>query len=470
MEIDTGLSRPVNQNPYPRGPAQRAFIEETIEENLKGGIIRPSYSPWASPVCIIRKKDGYFRFAIDYRKLNEVTKREIYPMPRVDDTLDTLKDAKYMTTLDLASGYWTVPLKESDKAKTAFITHHGLYEYNVMPYGLCNAPSVFSRLMDAVMAGLKWQCVLVFIDDILIYSNTFEQHLVDIVKVFERLRTANLTMKPSKCHFCRPKLSYLGHEISPAGIKPDPLKVQALEAFEFSEPEKAGKPRKTAVKKIQSFLGLAQYYRRFIKNYSVIAKPLNELTRDSVKWVWTDKVQKAFVTLKKRLSSAPLLAYPNFNQPFTLQTDACKDGLGAVLCQRSSSTETAPAREIVIAYASRALTDAEAAWIGGVKEWEALAIVWACELFKDYLIGRQFVVQTDHSNLQWLLQQKNGRLERWAMRLLEFDFLLQYRPGASNANADALSRHPWTGLPQDLPHSPAGPLLATLSDSQNLSK
>ena len=389
-------------------------------------------------------------------------------MPRVDDTLDALKDVKYMTTLDLASGYWTVPIKESDKAKTAFITHHGLFEYNVMPYGLCNAPAIFSRLMDAVLAGLKWQCVLVFIDDILVYSTSFEQHLVDIVKVFHRLRKANLTMKPSKCHFCRPKLQYLGHEISTNGIKPDPSKVQALNAFEFTEKDKTGLPKKTVIKKLQSFLGLAQYYRRFIKNYASIAKPLTELTRDSVKWAWTAKTQHAFEKIKEKLCSAPILSYPDFNQPFILQTDAAKDGLGAVLCQRSPSTATSPAREAVIAYASRSLTDAEAKWIGGVKEWEALAIVWACELFKHYLIGRKFVVQTDHSNLQWLLQQKNGRLERWAMRLLEFDFLLQYRPGNSNANADALSRHPWTGKPQELPHSGAGPLLAHLSDSQAL--
>ena len=389
-------------------------------------------------------------------------------MPRVDDTLDALKDVKYMTTLDLASGFWTVPVKEEDKHKTAFITHQGLYEYNVMPYGLCNAPAMFSRLMDAVLAGLKWQCVLVFIDDILVYSSSFEQHLIDIVKVFNRLRKANLTMKPSKCHFCRPQLQYLGHEISPQGIKPDPSKVQALSAFELTEKEKAGKPLKSAVKRLQSFLGLAQYYRRFIKDYSKIAKPLHNLTRDSVSWVWDSKAQHAFDTIKQKLSSAPLLSYPDFNLPFTLQTDACKDGLGAVLCQHFPSTETCPAREVVIAYASRSLTDAEASWVGGVKEWEALAIVWACELFKHYLIGRKFIVQTDHSNLQWLLQQKNGRLERWAMRLLEFDFALQYRPGSSNANADALSRHPWTGEPQDLPHSPAGPLLAYLSDSENL--
>ena len=340
MEIDTGNSKPINQAPYPRGPAQRQFIESTLQENLDGGIIRKSISPWASPVCIIRKKDGYFRFAIDYRRLNTVTKREIYPMPRVDDTLDALKDVKYMTTLDLASGFWTVPVKEEDKHKTAFITHQGLYEYNVMPYGLCNAPAMFSRLMDAVLAGLKWQCVLVFIDDILVYSSSFEQHLIDIVKVFNRLRKANLTMKPSKCHFCRPQLQYLGHEISPQGIKPDPSKVQALSAFELTEKEKAGKPLKSAVKRLQSFLGLAQYYRRFIKDYSKIAKPLHNLTRDSVSWVWDSKAQHAFDTIKQKLSSAPLLSYPDFNLPFTLQTDACKDGLGAVLCQQFPSTET----------------------------------------------------------------------------------------------------------------------------------
>ena len=206
MDIDTGDALPTNQAPYPRGPAHREFIEKTIDENLEGNIIRPSFSPWASPVVIIRKKDNYFRFAIDYRKLNSVTKREIYPMPRVDDTLDALNGVKYMSTLDLASGYWSVPIREEDKQKTAFITHKGLYEYNFMPYGLSNAPAVFSCLMDAVTAGLKWQSVLTFIDDIFVYSKTFDDHLIHLVKLFERLRKANLTTKPSKCHFCRPKL------------------------------------------------------------------------------------------------------------------------------------------------------------------------------------------------------------------------------------------------------------------------
>ena len=374
-----------------------------------------------------------------------------------------------MSTLDLASGYWSVPIREEDKQKTAFITHKGLYEYNIMPYGLSNAPAVFSRLMDAVTAGLKWQSVLTFIDDILVYSKTFDDHLVHLVKLFERLRKANLTTKPSKCHFCRPKLIYLGHEISPEEVKPDPAKITALNAFELSTKERDGKPRKSAVKKIQSFLGLAQYYRKFIRNYSILAKPLTELTRESTPWHWSTQCQQAFETIKEKLSSAPLLAYPDFTQPFVIQTDACKAGLGAVLCQNRMATENSPAREVVIAFASRALTPDEAKWTGEVKEWEALAIVWACELFRHYLVGRKFVIQTDHANLQWLLQQKNGRLERWAMRLLEFDFLLQFKPGKANANADALSRHPWTGEPQSIEKSTSlQPLLFSISGPENL--
>ena len=443
MKIDTAEATPVNQAPYKRGPSEKEFIEKTIKENEDGKIIRKSHSPWASPVVIIRKKDGYFRFAIDYRKLNEVTKKDVYPMPRVDETLDALEGAKYLTTLDLASGYWSVPIEETDKEKTAFITHCGLYEYNVMPYGLSNAPSVFCRLMDAVLGGLKWQCVLVFVDDILIYSTSFEQHLKDIVRVFLRLRHANLSMKPAKCHFCRPSLIYLGHEISPKGIKPDPSKVVALNAFEMELYD--GRNKKKLVKRLQAFLGLAQYYRRFIPAFSTIARPLYNLTKDDVKWKWTELHQGAFDELKRKLTIAPVLCHPNFNFPFVLQTDACREGLGAVLCQHLPDGSGSEPQEVVIAYASRALSPAEAKWAGAGKEWEALAIVWACELFRHYLIGKKFTIETDHKNLQWLLNQKNGRLERWALRLVEFDFLLRYKKGSANSNADALSRQPWTG-------------------------
>ena len=439
MKIDTGDAHAVNQAPYKRAPAEKALIETTIKENEAGKIIRKSESPWASPVVLIRKKDGYFRFAIDYRKLNDVTKKDVYPMPRVDETLDALEGAKYLSTLDLASGYWSVPIQEKDKEKTAFVTHCGLYEYNVMPYGLCNAPSVFCRLMDAVLDGLKWQCVLVFVDDILIFSKSFEQHLVDITKVFLRLKHANLSMKPAKCFFCRPSLAYLGHEISPQGIKPDPSKVIALNAFTIEE--YTGKNQKKLVKTLQGFLRLAQYYRRFIKSFSAIARPLYHLTKDEVKWQWTAKHQAAFDEIKRKLTEAPILSHPNFNFPFILQTDACRVASAPVYANGSGSEP----QEVVIAYASRALTEGEAKWVGSTKEWEALAIVWACELFRHYLIGKQFTIETDHKNLQWLLNQKNGRLERWALRLVEYDFLLKYKKGSANSNADALSRHPWTG-------------------------
>ena len=265
---------------------------------LKDHIITPSNSPWASPVVLAPKKDGSLRFCIDYRKLNAVTVRNAYPIPRVDDTLDALGEAKFISTIDLRSGYWQVEMDPDSQAMTAFISHKGLYEFNVMPYGLMNAPATFQRLMDIVLAGLKWQCCLVYIDDVIIYSHTFDQHIKDLTAVFEALRNANLTLKVSKCHFCRNEIKYLGHIITRNGIKPDPELVSAVKEF----------PRPQKTKDVQAFLGLTGYYRRFIQNYAKIAKPLLKQIRNidnerntNPHVVWDDQCATAFETLKDKL-------------------------------------------------------------------------------------------------------------------------------------------------------------------------
>jgi hypothetical protein len=233
IDIQIG-SKPRNLAPYRYAPARRQVIEQKIEEMLHENVIVPSKSPWASPVVLAPKKDGTMRFCIDYRKLNDITIRDAYPIPRIDDTLDALQHAQFFSTLDLRSGYWQVEMDKESQPLTAFVTHRGLFECTVMPFGLTNAPATFQRLMDIVLAGLKWQCCLVYIDDIIVFSTTFEQHLHDLRKVFNALSDANLTLKASKCHFCLPEIKYLGHLVTPEGIKPDPELVSTV--IEFNQP------------------------------------------------------------------------------------------------------------------------------------------------------------------------------------------------------------------------------------------
>lgn len=424
-------TQPINSPPFRYSPARRKLIEENLNEMIDQGIISPSSSPWAAPVILAPKKDGSLRFCIDYRKLNSTTIRDAYPIPRIDDTLDSLQEGKFISTLDLRSGYWQVEMDEDSKDKTAFITHKGLFEFNVMPFGLTNAPATFQRLMDMVLAGLKWQCCLVYIDDVVIYSPTFEQHLVDLEKVFQALKSANLTLKLSKCQFCRQEMRYLGHVITPNGIKPDPDLVEAVTKF----------PQPKKVKDVQSFLGLTGYYRRFIKDYARIAEPLLEQLRNAQRTNhhinWSQKCTDAFEVLKKKLTNAPIMDTPNFEQPFILELDACEYGLGAVLNQEFDG------KKFVIAYASRTLSSAERKY--SATEREALAIVWATKHFRPYLEGNRIFIRSDCRALEWMRTAKDvtGRLARWAMKLSAYQIEeIRYRPGKLNGNADSLSRNP----------------------------
>ena len=426
-------SKPFNSPPYRYAPAKREVIEQNLKEMKEEGIIKPSKSPWASPVVLAPKKDGTIRFCVDYRKLNSITIRDAYPIPRIDDTLNALQEAKFVSTLDLRSGYWQVEMDKDSKEKTAFITHKGLYEFNVMPYGLTNAPATFQRLMDVVLAGLKWQCCLVYIDDVIIYSPTFDQHLNDLKEVFQTLREANLTLKASKCYFCRREMKYLGHIITQDGIKPDPTLIKAVSDF----------PQPKTIKDVQSFLGLSGYYRRFIKDYAKIAEPLNKQLRQlkdkNYHLNWTSECTNALETLKKKLTNAPIMSTPNFKEPFILELDACEYGLGAVLAQEYDK------KKFVIAYASRTLSPPERNY--SATEREALAIVWATQHFRPYLEGTKVLIRSDCKALQWLMNAKDvsGRLARWAMKLSAFQIeSIQYRPGHANANADSLSRNPLT--------------------------
>jgi transposase InsO family protein len=400
-------AQPYNSPPFRYAPARRQIIEEHLKEMIEPGIISPSKSPWASPVILAPKKDGSLRFCVDYRKLNSMTIRDAYPIPRIDDTLDSLQEAKFVSTLDLRSGYWQVEMDKNSREKTAFVTHKGLFEFNVMPFGLTNAPATFQRLMDIVLAGLKWQCCLVYIDDVVIYSPTFEQHLIDLENVFQALKSANLTLKTSKCQFCRREMKYLGHVITQTGIKPDPDLIKSVTNF----------PQPKKVKDVQSFLGLTGYYRRFIKDYAKLAEPLLKQLRNSQKsnhhLQWSQECTHAFETLKKKLTHAPIMTQ-EYNE-----------------------------KKYVIAYASRTLSAAERKY--GATEREALAIVWATKHFRPYLEGNKIYIRSDCKALEWMRTAKDvtGRLARWAMKLSTYQIEeIKYRPGKANANADSLSRNP----------------------------
>ena len=337
--IDTGEAQPIRQQPYRVSPAVRNRINEHVDKMLEHGTIQPSVSPWAAPVVLVKKKDGTERFCVDYRKLNGVTRRDSHPIPHVQDTLDCLHGTSHFSCLDLRSGYWQVEVDDESKAKTAFTTHNGLFEFRKMPFGLANAPSTFQRLMYAVLRSPQYDIYLVYLDDIIIFSQTFGDHLKHLNDVFSRLRSANIRLKPSKCSFACSEVEYLDHVVS----RPDPSKINAVEEFPI--------PRCT--KDVRSFLGLANYYRRFIKNFAAIALPLHKLTRKHVHFLWDSECDIAVSTLKSALISAPILAYPDFSIPFELHTDASSTGIGFALCQIQGD------RNRAIAYGGRNLNPAE---------------------------------------------------------------------------------------------------------------
>ena len=425
--IDTGDQPPIRQ-PVRRTPfALRSKVDEMVKEMMEQGVVQPSHSPWASPIVLVKKKDGGTRFCVDFRRLNAITKQDVFPLPRIDDTLDLLSSAKYFTTLDLASGYWQVKMAPESQEKTAFATYSGLYEFTVMPFGLCNAPATFQRLMETVLAGLARKTCMVYIDDILVFSKTFEEHLTHLEQIFNRLRQAGLRLKLKKCTFAQPKVEYLGHVVTRDGIEVDPKKVEAVKGF----------PQPTNLKTLRSFLGLASYYRRFIPNFSKEARPLHSLTGKNAPFVWTPTCQQAFDKLKQLLTNAPVLAFPNFELDFILETDASGDGLGAVLAQKHQDGGIRP-----VAFASRTLQPHEKNY--GATELEALGVVWAAKHFRPYLYGHHCDLYTDHEALKSLLNtpQPSGKLARWGMAIQELDLSIHYRPGKKNSNADALSRYP----------------------------
>ena len=423
-KIDTGNSQPIKQRQYRLSEKEKEIVEKEVKEMKKNEIIRPSKSPWAAPVVLVEKKDGSIRFCIDYRKLNQVTKKDVYPLPRIDETIDTMGQMEVYSTMDLASGYWQIEIEEEDKEKTAFICHLGLFEFNIMPFGLCNAPSTFQRMMDEVLEGTDWSVGKDYIDDIIVGSKSMERHLEDLKNVFQKLREAKLTAKLSKCKFAEQELLYLGHMISKDTIKPNPSKVAIVKNMQPP----------TDVAGLRRFLGMTSYYRRFIEGFAKIAYPLHQLLRKGKIYKWSADCQNAFETLKSKLTTEPVIIYPDFTQPMILETDASLKGLGAILGQERDG------KMRVIAYASRGLSKAEKNY--AATELECLAMVWAVGYFRPYLHGRKFKVVTDHNPLKWLMEVRtqNQRLARWALKMQGFDMEVEYRAGRKHKDVDMLSR------------------------------
>lgn len=424
--IDTGYENPIKIPPRRLSPKQKEIVDTELKKMLEQNIIEPSNSPWSAPVVLVTKSDGSTRFCIDFRKLNSITKKDAYPLNRIDDALEALSGAQWFSTLDLASGYWQCPLKESDKSKTAFTTHRGLYHFNVMPFGLCNAPATFSRLMNLVLGGLNWTRCLCYLDDVIVFGSTFEIALRNLKDVFECLRKANLKLKPKKCTLFQTEVAYLGHRVSKAGISCDPKKISAVQDW----------PIPTNVTEVRSFLGTAGYYRKFIPNFSTIASPLSQLTRKNKRFKWDENCQKAFDELKLLLVSAPILAYPIADGKFVLDTDASDTGLGGVLSQIQNGEEK------VIAYASVSLLNSQRKYCTTHKE--LLAIVTFLKHFRNYLFGQNFLLRTDHASLKWLKNFKNpeGMIARWISIVDMYDFEIEHRRGTLHLNADGLSRIP----------------------------
>ncbi len=416
--IYTNQPVPIKQKPYRMSPGKQALVKEQLEEMLARGIVEPSCSGWASPVVLVPKKDATMRFCVDYRKLNAITDSDAYPLPNITEILESLAGAAIFSTIDLNSGYWQVAMDHSSKAKTAFITPSGLFQFNVMPFGLKNAPATFQRLMETVLRELRGKQCFVYIDDIIVYSSNLSQHFQDLQIVLNRLQGAGLTINLKKSKFCLQEIAFLGHVVTTQGIKADPNKIEAIRSY----------PVPTNLKEVQRFLGLAGWYHRFVPNFSQIAEPINALKKKGKTFNWSDQCQQAFEQLKSYLTSPPILGHPNLQQHFTVYTDASNTGLGAVLTQKREQ-----GMETVIAYASRSLNQAEINY--SITEKECLAVVWALEKWQYYLEHRLFTVITDHSALQWVLTstKTTSRLVRWALKLQKFDFIIEYRKGNLNA-------------------------------------
>lgn len=423
--IDTGNATPIKQRYFPVSPARQQLINEELDRMLKLGVVEPAKSAWSSPIFLLDKPDGSKRFIVDFRKVNAISKKDAYPLPQVTSILDRLREARYISSLDIKSAYWQIPLETKSKEKTAFtIPGRGLFQFVTMPFGLCGAPATWQRFVDNVLGPELEPYVFVYLDDIIAVTPTFQKHLEVLAEIFKRVREAKLSLNREKCKFCRKELKYLGYVVSETGLHVDPDKIKAI--VELPVPKNQ--------KEVRQFCGTASWYRRFIPDFASRMYPLTSLLKRTSKFKWTQETETAFKDVKACLVSAPILTCPDFSKPFTISCDASGFGVGAVLSQQSDQGE------VVVAYASRTLTKQEQKY--SATERECLAVIWAVEKFRPYVEGTKFTVITDHYSLLWLnnLRDPVGRLARWGLRLQAFDYDLVHRKGQENVVPDMLSR------------------------------
>ena len=436
--IETGNAPPQRKCPYRASPQIKKHIDEQVEDMLKNDIIEPSKSFWAAPVVLCLKKNGTYRFAVDYRDLNAVTEPMNFPLPRLEDAMDSVgeNNSKIFTVLDLKSGFHQIPLDEETKHKTTFVTHSGSCSFKRLPYGLRNAAIAFQCVMAQVLQGINFKYALVYVDDILIHSSTFDEHLVHLQNVFDRLNDANLKLQPKKSQFA--------------------AKIDVVKTY----------PVPKTRKQLKAYLGLTAYYRRFVKDYAKIAAPLHNLLKKDVEYKWSEDCETAFNLLKDKLISSPILAFADTQKPFFLSVDASGEAIGYILGQRDFE-----GREVVISYGGRALRGTEIKW--SICERECLAMVEAVKQFQPYLSHNHFTVYSDNIALKWLqkIRDQSGRLGRWSIKLQGYDFTVEHKPGIRNQNADALSRRPYNiHVPDQAKARSGSQTLSQLSSSSNTEK
>lgn len=427
MHIKLNDQSPVAYKPYRLSYKEREIVRGLINELLESKIIQESNSSYASPIVLVRKKNGEYRLCIDYRALNKKTVKDSYPMPVIDDQLDRLNGKRFFTSLDLKSGYYQIPVAESSRHLTAFVTPDGHYEYTRMPFGLVNAPAVFQHMINKTLGKDRYELAMPYMDDILSPATTIEDGLDKLKKILDALRQAGLTLNLQKCHFFENTLEYLGFEVSDQGLRPGQRKIDAVASF----------PTPTTVHQVRQFIGLASFFRRFIPNFASIAKPLTMLTKSNTPWSWTEDQRGAFETIKAQLTQRPLLALYDPSYLTEVHCDASKLGLGGILLQRAE--EKSPARPV--AYFSKQ-TAKEEEFLHSY-ELETLAVVCSLKRFRTYLIGIKFKVYTDCNALRTTLTKRDlvPRIARWWLLLQEYDFSIEYRPGDHMRHADALSRN-----------------------------
>ena len=424
-KIDTGNAPPIKQK-LRRTPMSFAEEEKAhLDRMHTAGVIQPSNSEWASAPVLIRKRDGNVRWCVDYRKLNAITRKDVYPLPNIEECLDTLAGNIWFSKLDANSAYWQVKVNEDDRKKTAFVTKYGLYEFARMGFGLCNAPATFSRVMNLVLRGLNWDIVLAFLDDVVVLGRSFSDHIGHLRQVLQRFNDYQLKLKPRKCVLFQRKVEFLGRDIDQNGMQLKDEHVKAVRDWPV--------PQNT--KQVEQFLGLVNYHRAFIKDHALVAAPLYSITGKN-KFAWTVVQQQAFEDIKKLLTSAPVLALPNATDSFILDTDASNIAIGAELIQVQDGQER------VVAYGSVSLSPEQRRYC--VTRRELLAVVKFTRQYRHYLLGKPFLIRTDHSSLTWLLSFKEpqGQIARWLEELSQFDMTVEHRSGKRHSNADALSRIP----------------------------